>query len=105
MSDVVGGGHADSKVSSSQNKCAFALNGADGVKYFKNTIKMLLRIGKDKHKSTTRKYRTTKDVKTSAKKQTRSNIDILHDDCEQHMLNLSEEHGESYATRFIRDHN
>ena len=67
MSDVVGGGHADSKVSSSQNKCAFALNGADGVNYFKNTIKMLLRIGKDKHKSTTRKYRTTKDVKTSAK--------------------------------------
>ena len=39
------------------------------------------------------------------KKQIRLNIDVMCDDCEQHVLKLAEGHGESHTTRFISDHN
>ena len=39
------------------------------------------------------------------RKKIRLNIDVLCDDCEQCMLNLAKENGESHAAHFIRDHN
>ena len=72
--------------------------------FWKNTIKVLLKIGRHKHKLITKNYRTADVRDTIAKKKIKLIIDTPQACCHQHLLDLAKENGDSHAIRFTTDH-
>ena len=75
------------------------------VKFCKHKIQKKLHVGRRKYQNIINKYCVVNAVKHGAigKDKVTATINVYKNECEQCIKNLADEHGESHATRFVRE--
>ena len=85
----------------------YIINKASKITFCKNTIRLVLCIGREKFTTIAMNYSTTKPKSHSTSSEHNNDVNIitLKDEIKSFIKLLADEQGKSYTIRFLREHN
>ena len=101
--DIIGSRHAIQSTVTGRNLNCYVVDKENKIAFFKNTIQLVLCVGRRKFNSITMNYGTTtpKAHGTTGKYNNEINIKTLRDDIESFIKLIANKLGELHATRFL----
>ena len=105
--DIIGGGHAIQSTATGRNLNCYVVDKDNKIAFCKNTVQLVLCVGRIKFNTITKNYGTTtpKTHGKTGRYNNDINVNTLRDDIESFIKSLANEEGESHTTRFLREHN